>query len=83
LERSDNVADRDHAFAVLKRGYPRRKVILQKVKYVRLSRHPSAFPIVGRDLASRPQWAFQIPPTDLVTEATECDQEFTEENFGI
>jgi hypothetical protein len=28
LERSDNVADRDHAFAVLKRGYPRRKVIL-------------------------------------------------------
>jgi len=24
LERSDNVVDRDHAFAVLKRGYPRR-----------------------------------------------------------
>ena len=25
LERIDNVADGDHAFAVLKRGYPRRK----------------------------------------------------------
>ena len=34
LEQSDKVADRDHAFAVLKRGYPRRKVILQKVKCV-------------------------------------------------
>jgi hypothetical protein len=30
LEQSDNVADSDHAFAVLKRGYPGRKVIVQK-----------------------------------------------------
>jgi hypothetical protein len=31
LERSDNVADSDHAFAMLKRGYPpRREVIAQK-----------------------------------------------------
>ena len=30
LERSDNVADRSHAFAVLKRGYPRRAVIVQE-----------------------------------------------------
>jgi len=30
LERSDNVADSDHAFAELKRGYPRRVVIWQK-----------------------------------------------------
>jgi len=30
LEQSDNVADSDHAFAVLKRGYPCRKVIVQK-----------------------------------------------------
>jgi hypothetical protein len=29
LERSDNVADRGHAFAVLKRGYTRRTVIVQ------------------------------------------------------
>jgi hypothetical protein len=58
LERSDKVADRDHAFAVLKRGYPRRKVSLQKVKCVRLSRHPSVLPAVGLDLATRPQWAF-------------------------
>jgi hypothetical protein len=31
LERSDNVADRDHAFAELKRGYPHRVVIWQKI----------------------------------------------------
>ena len=30
MERSDNVADRDHAFAVLKRGYPRRVVIVKR-----------------------------------------------------
>jgi hypothetical protein len=30
LERSDNVADSDHAFAMLKRGYPRRLVIVQE-----------------------------------------------------
>jgi len=30
LERSDNVANRGHAFAVLKRGYTRRAVIGQE-----------------------------------------------------
>ena len=30
LERSDNVADRGHAFALLKRGYPRRIVLGQE-----------------------------------------------------
>jgi hypothetical protein len=30
LERSDNVADSDHAFAVLKRGYTHRVVIGKK-----------------------------------------------------
>ena len=30
LERSDNVADCSHAFAGLKRGYPRRVVIVQE-----------------------------------------------------
>jgi len=30
LERSDNVADRDHAFAMLKRGYPGRAVMVPK-----------------------------------------------------
>jgi hypothetical protein len=32
LERSDNVADSDHAFAVFKRGYPRWEGIVQKVR---------------------------------------------------
>jgi hypothetical protein len=32
LERSANVADRHHAFAVLKRGYPRRVVIVRKME---------------------------------------------------
>jgi hypothetical protein len=32
LERSDNVADVDHAFAVLKRGYTRWTVFMQESK---------------------------------------------------
>ena len=32
LERSDNVAARDHAFAVRKRGYPHRVVIVQETE---------------------------------------------------
>jgi len=32
LERSDNVADRGHAFAGLKRGYTRQEVIVPKVR---------------------------------------------------
>ena len=32
LERSANVADRDHAFAMLKRGYPRQAFIVRKTE---------------------------------------------------
>jgi hypothetical protein len=34
LERSDNVADLGHAFAVLKRGYTRRAVITEVRPYI-------------------------------------------------
>ena len=43
LERSDNEAARDHAFAVLKRGYPRRKIIVQKRKVPPAAERPAAF----------------------------------------
>jgi hypothetical protein len=38
LERSDHAADRDHAFAVLKRGYTRRVVIVRKASDIRRRR---------------------------------------------
>ena len=55
LEWSDNVADRDHAFAVLKRGYPARKSSCKMCD----APFPTSivFLTVGLDLASRPQWA--------------------------
>jgi hypothetical protein len=44
LERSDNVADSDHAFAVLKRGYARREVIVQRSEMRFLTDNPQMRP---------------------------------------
>jgi hypothetical protein len=40
LERSDNVADRGHAFAVLKRGYTHREVLIRKTEMRGAARPP-------------------------------------------
>ena len=47
LARSDNAADRDHAFAVLKRGYTRRVVIGSKARCVPWRSGPQTRACVG------------------------------------
>jgi len=52
LERSDNVADRDHAFAVLKRGYTRNDHAFAVLKRG-YTRNDHAFAVLKRGYTRR------------------------------
>ena len=53
LERSDNVANRGHAFAVLKRGYTRRQSSGRKVRCTALPSRPELSPYGGPPWSAR------------------------------
>jgi hypothetical protein len=69
LERSDNVADSDHAFAMLKRGYPRRLVIVQEseMHFLRYARAILCLVFRAAALTRRIGFSCENGPTPNVT----------------